>query len=385
MDIALREEQQLLKDSAERFIERDYPFDTRRRLVETEEGFDRTIWCQFADLGWLGLAMPEDHGGLDGTLADTAILMEAIGRGLVVEPYLSTVLLGGGLLRYGGSAEQQAALIPPVIAGETLLSFAFTERQSRYNLANVETTARKAGGGYVLDGAKGVVMHGASADKLIVTARTSGDSRDEAGISLFLVDGNANGVDRRGYPTIDGLHGAEVTLDDVTVSGDALIGAAGAAYPLIEWVIDEASVATCAEAVGVMAVLVDASVEYLKTREQFGAPIGSFQVLQHRAVDMFNELELSRALVHRAAAAIASSDDAKNRARAASAAKVQIGQAGRMIGQQAIQLHGGMGMTDELFVSHYFKRLTMIATLFGAADYHLKRFAALSGSRSTEG
>jgi pimeloyl-CoA dehydrogenase small subunit len=385
MDIALSEEQQLLKDSAERFIERDYPFNTRRRLVETEEGFDRAIWCQFADLGWLGLAMPEDHGGLDGTLADTAILMEAIGRGLVVEPYLSTVLLGGGLLRYGGSAEQQAALIPPVIAGETLLSFAFAERQSRYNLANVETTARKAGGGYVLDGAKGVVMHGASADKLIVTARTSGDSRDEAGISLFLVDGNANGVDRRGYPTVDGLHGAEVTLDDVTVSGDALIGAAGAAYPLIEWVIDEASVATCAEAVGVMAVLVDASVEYLKTREQFGAPIGSFQVLQHRAVDMFNELELSRALVHRAAAAIASSDDATNRARAASAAKVQIGQAGRMIGQQAIQLHGGMGMTDELFVSHYFKRLTMIGTLFGDADYHLKRFAALGGSRGTEG
>jgi len=379
MDIALSEEQQLLKDSAERFIERDYTFDTRRRLAETEEGFDRGVWQQFAELGWLGLAMPEDHGGFDGTLADTAVLMEALGRGLVVEPYLSTVLLGGGLLRYGGNADQQAALIPPMIAGETLLAFAFTERQSRYNLANVETTARADGGGYVLDGAKGVVMHGASAHKLIVSARVSGNSRDEAGISLFLIDGDADGVSRRAYPTVDGLHGAEVSLDGVTVGDDDVVGEASAAYPLIERVIDEASVATCAEAVGVMAVLVDATVEYLKTREQFGAPIGSFQVLQHRAVDMFNELELSRALVHRAAAAIASSDDALNRARSASAAKVQVGRAGKLIGQQAIQLHGGMGMTDELFVSHYFKRLTMIGTLFGDADHHLKRYTALGG------
>ncbi len=379
MDIALSEEQRLLKDSAERFIERDYPFDTRRQYAAAENGFSRDAWRQFAELGWLGLAMPEDHGGLDGSLSDTAVLMEALGRGLVVEPYLSTVLLGGGLLRHGGSAAQQAALIPSLIAGDTLLAFAFTERQSRYNLANVETTARADGDGYVLDGAKGVVIHGASAHKLIVSARTSGDSRDEAGISLFLVDGDAEGVSRRGYPTVDGLHGAEVTLNGVAVAGGDLIGPAGAAYPLIERVIDEACVAICAEAVGVMAVLVDATVEYLKTREQFGAPIGSFQVLQHRAVDMFNALELSRALVHRAAAAIASSDDAANRARAASAAKVQIGRAGKLVGQQAIQLHGGMGMTDELFVSHYFKRLTMIATLFGDADHHLKRYAALAG------
>jgi pimeloyl-CoA dehydrogenase small subunit len=379
MDIALSDEQRLLKDSAERFIERDYPFDTRRRLAGTEEGFSRDIWRQFAELGWLGLAMPEDHGGLDGTLTDTAVLMEALGRGLVVEPYLSTVLLGGGLLRHGGTADQQAALIPALIEGGSLFAFAFTERQSRYNLADVETTARAAGDGYVLDGAKGVVMHGASADKLIVSARVSGDSRDQDGISLFLVQGDAEGVSRRGYQTVDGLHGAEVMLDNVSVAGGDLLGPAGAAYPLIERVIDEACVATCAEAVGVMAVLVDATVEYLKTREQFGAPIGSFQVLQHRAVDMFNALELSRALVYRAAETIAVSDDALNRARAASATKVQIGRAGKMIGQQAIQLHGGMGMTDELFVSHYFKRLTMIGTLFGDADYHLKRYAALGG------
>jgi alkylation response protein AidB-like acyl-CoA dehydrogenase len=224
-----------------------------------------------------------------------------------------------------------------------------------------------------------VVIHGASAHKLIVSARTSGDSRDEAGISLFLVAGDAEGVSRRGYPTVDGLHAAEVALNGVAVAGGDLIGPAGAAYPLIERVIDEACVATCAEAVGVMAVLVDATVEYLKTREQFGAPIGSFQVLQHRAVDMFNALELSRALVYRVAETIAASDDALNRARAASAAKVQIGRAGKLVGQQAIQLHGGMGMTDELFVSHYFKRLTMIATLFGDADHHLKRYAALGG------
>ena len=362
MDIALSDEQKLLKDSAERFIERDYPFDTRRRLADTEEGFSRDIWHQFAELGWLGLAMPEDHGGLDGTLADTAVLMEALGRGLVVEPYLSTVLLGGALLRHGGSADQQAALIPPLIEGRSLLAFAFTERQSRYNLANVETTARAAGDGYLLEGAKGVVVHGASADKLIVSARVSGDSRDEAGISLFLVDGGAEGVTRRGYPTVDGLHGAEVTLDGVAVGRDDLLGPAGGAFPLMERVIDEASVAICAEAVGVMAVLVDATLEHLKTREQFGVPIGSFQVLQHRAVDMFNALELSRALVYRTAETIATSDDAENRARAASAAKVQIGRAGKLIGQQAIQLHGGMGMTDELFVSHYFNSpLTKLA------------------------
>ena len=380
MEIALSEEQRLLKESAERFIERDYPFEARRRYAASEDGFSRDAWRQFAELGWLGLAMPADHGGLDGTLTDIAVLMEALGRGLVVEPYLSSVLLGGGLLRHGGSAEQQAALIPPLIEGATLLAFAFTERQSRYNLADVETTARAAGDGYVLDGAKGVVMHGGSADKFIVSARLTGDSREEAGISLFLVDSGADGVSRRAYPTVDGLHAAEVTLAGVSVTAGDLLGPAGAAYPLIERVIDEASVAICAEAVGIMDVLVDATVEYLKTREQFGGPIGRFQVLQHRAVDMFNALELSRALVYRAADTIAATDDALNRARAASAAKVQIGRAGKLVGQQAIQLHGGMGMTDELSVSHYFKRLTMIGTLFGDADYHLRRYTALGAS-----
>ena len=379
MDIALSEEQRLLKNSVERFIERDYPFDRRRQYAAAEDGFSRDAWRQFAELGWLGLAMPEAHGGLAGSLTDTAVLMEALGRGLVVEPYLSTVLLGGGLLCHS-AANQQAALIPSLIEGGLLVAFAFTERQSRYNLADVETTARAAGDGYLIDGAKGVVIHGASADKLIVSARLSGERREEAGISLFLVDGDAAGVSRRGYPTVDGLHAAEVTLNGVSVAGGDLLGPAGAAYPLIERVIDEACVAICAEAVGIMAVLVDATVEHLKTREQFGNPIGQFQVLQHRAVDMFNALELSRALVYRAAETIAANDDSANRARAASAAKVQIGRAGKLIGQQAIQLHGGMGMTDELSVSHYFKRLTMIGTLFGDADHHLKRFAALASN-----
>ncbi|MCZ6838970.1 MAG: acyl-CoA dehydrogenase family protein [Alphaproteobacteria bacterium] len=380
MEIALSEEQRLLKDSAERFIERDYPFDKRRQYAATEEGFSRDAWRQFAELGWIGLAMPADHGGLDGSLTDTAVLMEALGRGLVVEPYLSTVLLGGGLLRHGGSADQQAALIPPLIDGGLLFAFAFAERQSRYNLADVKTTARAAGDGYVLDGAKGVVIHGGSADKLIVSARLTGDSRDAAGISLFLVDGDTEGVSRRHYPTVDGLHAAEITLNGVSVAGDDLLGPAGAAYPLMERVIDEASVAICAEAVGIMSVLVDATVQHLKTRQQFGGPIGRFQVLQHRAVDMFNALELSRALVYRTAETIAATDDSANRARAASATKVQIGRAGKLVGQQAIQLHGGMGMTDELSVSHYFKRLTMICALFGDTDHHLKRYAALGAN-----
>ena len=377
MDIVLSEEQRLLKESAERFVERDYPFETRRALAASETGFSRDKWRQFAELGWLGLAMPAAHGGLDGTPADTAVLMEALGRGLVVEPYLSTVLLGGALLRLGGSADQQAALIAPLVAGEMLLAFAFAERQSRFNLANVATTAHPENGGYRLDGTKSVVFHGASANRIIVSARTGGAVREPAGVTLFVIDPAAPGVAVRGYGTVDGLQAAEVTLDGVNVTMGDVVGEAGGALGLIERVVDEATIAVCAEAVGIMDVLVTMTTDYLKTRQQFGGPIGRFQVLQHRVVDMFNALSLSRALVRRAATSISASDDAANRARAAAAAKVQIGRAGKLVGQQAIQLHGGMGMTDELMVSHYFKRLTMIGMLFGNADHHLRRFVDL--------
>ena len=377
MDILLNETQALLKDSAEKFIERDYSFDVRRLVSSSEEGFSRVIWNKFAELGWIGLSMPEEYGGWGGNLVDLSVLFEEIGRGLIVEPFLSTSVLGGSLINYNGSENQKKSIIPDLINGKLLLAFAFTERHSRYNLADIETTASNTGAGYIINGSKSIVIHGSTADKLIVSARISGESRDEQGISLFIVDANAEGIKRRSYQMVDGLSGAEIILDNVLIPHENIIGEAGLAYPIIEKVIDEACIAICAESVGLMSELVRATVDYLKTREQFGTKIGSFQVLQHRAVDMFNSLELSRALVYRSAETISNVDDTKNRARAASAAKVQVGRSGKLIGQQAIQLHGGMGMTDELSVSHYFKRLTMLGTLFGDTDYHLKRFVML--------
>ena len=377
MDILLNETQALLKDSAEKFIERDYSFDVRRLVSSSEEGFSRVIWNKFAELGWIGLSMPEEYGGWGGNLVDLSVLFEEIGRGLIVEPFLSTSVLGGSLINYNGSESQKKSIIPDLINGKLLLAFAFTERHSRYNLADIETTASNTGEGYIINGSKSIVIHGSTADKLIVSARISGESRDEQGISLFIVDANAEGIKRRSYQMVDGLSGAEIILDNVLIPHENIIGEAGLAYPIIEKVIDEACIAICAESVGLMSELVRATVDYLKTREQFGTKIGSFQVLQHRAVDMFNSLELSRALVYRSAETISNVDDTKNRARAASAAKVQVGRSGKLIGQQAIQLHGGMGMTDELSVSHYFKRLTMLGTLFGDIDHHLKRFVQL--------
>jgi alkylation response protein AidB-like acyl-CoA dehydrogenase len=380
MDSGLTEEQALLRDSVERFVEKEYPFDRRRELAAGEEGFSRAVWARFAEFGWLAAPLPEDHGGLGGSAVEVAILMEAFGRGLVLEPYLSTVILGGGLLGLAGSEAQKATLLPAVAEGRLLLAFAQAEPQGRYNPADVETRAERRRGGYLLSGRKSVVFHAATADTLIVSARTAGASRDPAGIGLFLVDREAEGLSLRAYPTVDGLRAAELELDGVAVDGGAVVGEAEGALPLIVQVLDQAVIAVCAEAVGVMDAMVAATRTHLETREQFGVPIGSFQVLQHRVVDMFMAHELSRALVYRAAAAVAE-EDAAGRAAAASAAKVQVGKAGRMIGQSAIQLHGGMGMTEELALGHHFKRLSMIATLFGDADHHLRRFAAPRGTR----
>ena len=376
MDGGLTEEQMLLKDSVERFIERDYPFDTRRDLAAGEEGFSRAVWARFAEFGWLAAPLPEAHGGLGGSPVDVAVLMEAFGRGLVLEPYLSTVILGGGLLSLGGSDAQKTALLPPLAEGKLLLAVAYAEPQSRYNPGDVETKAEWRDNAYLLNGRKSVVFHAATADKLIVSARPAGEARDAAGIGLFLVDREAEGLTLRAYPTVDGLRAAELWLKDVTVGGGAAVGEVEGALPTIEQVLDQAMIAVCAEAVGTMGALLEATRAYLETRVQFGVPIGSFQVLQHRVVDMFMAYELSRALVYRAAAALAA-EDAAGRAAAASAAKVQVGKAGRMIGQAAIQLHGGMGMTEELAVGHHFKRLSMIRALFGDTDHHLRRFAAL--------
>jgi alkylation response protein AidB-like acyl-CoA dehydrogenase len=374
MDFTFTPEQKLFKENVERFIANEYAFNQRCAWARSELGFSREHWARFAELGWLGVGVVEEYSGLGGSAVEQAILMEAFGRGLVVEPYLTTAVLGAALLHHGGSAQQKQTLLPAIAAGESLIAFGFAEGQSRYHLADVTTTAREDGGGFVLSGAKSVVFNAASADRIVVSARTGGASRDDHGISLFVIKRQAPGLVLRAYATIDGGRAVELTLNDVRVGADAVVGKIDNALPLIERVIDAGIVAVCAEAIGIMAALCEATLDHLKTRQQFGRPIGEFQVLQHRMVDMYVACELSRSMAYMAAVKL---DDANavERQRAASAAKVQIGRAGRFIGQQAVQLHGAMGMTDELAVGHYFKRLTMIESTFGDVDYHLQRFA----------
>jgi pimeloyl-CoA dehydrogenase small subunit len=376
MDFDLTDEQRLLKDSVERLIADHYAFEQRKKYMAEPAGHSTAVWNQYAELGLLGLPFEEALGGFGGGAVETMIVMEAFGRGLVLEPYFATVILGGGLLRRVGSEALRAALVPQIVAGKLKLAFAHVERQSRYDLADVATTARKDGDDYVLDGAKSVVLHGDCADKLLVTARVSGARRDRDGIGLFLVDADAPGVTRRGYPTQDGLRAAELTLSGVRVAADAALS--DNALPAIEHVVDEAIAALCAEAVGTMQAMHETTLEYLKTRQQFGRPIGSFQVLQHRSVDMLVALEQARSMAM-FAAVMAGEEDATERRRAIAAAKVQIGRSGKHIGQEAIQLHGGIGMTMEYSVGHYFKRMTMIDMLFGDADAHLATLARVGG------
>ena len=375
MDFDVTDDQRLLRDSVDRLIADKYGFEQRKTHAAGPDGFSREIWAQFAELGLLGLPFAEAHGGFGGGPVETAMVMEAFGRGLVLEPFFATVILGGGLLRHAASDAQQAALLPEIAAGNLLLAFAHVERHSRYDLAHVQATARRAtdegGNAWVIDGEKSVVLHGDSADRLLVTARVSGGPRDSHGIGLFLVDARAPGVTRRGYPTQDGMRAAEITF--AAVPAEAL-GDAEAAMPAIARVRDEAIAALCAEAVGGMTQMHEITVDYLKQRKQFGRAIGEFQVLQHRAVDMFVSLEQARSM-SMLATMMAADEDAAARARTMSAAKVQIGQSGRHIGQEAVQLHGGIAMTMEYKVGHYFKRMTMIEILFGDTDFHLAAVA----------
>jgi pimeloyl-CoA dehydrogenase small subunit len=378
MDFDLSEEQRLLKDSIDRLLADRYDFEQRKRFRQTDEGWSKEIWSQYAELGLLALPFAEEHGGFGGGPVETMIVMESLGRALALEPYLATVVLGGGLISRGGSQEQKAALIPGIAAGERLLAFAHTERQSRYDLHDVATTAKRDGNAFVLNGEKAVVLHGDSADQILVTARVAGGRRDRGGIGLFLVDARDTGVSRRGYPTQDGQRAAEVSLSQVRVGPEGVIGNPEDALPLVERVVDEAMAALAAEAVGCMAEMHALTVEYLKTRKQFGTTIGSFQVLQHKAVDMFVALEQARSMAM-FGTMMSDAEDATERSRAAAATKVQIGRSGRIVGQNAIQLHGGVGMTMEFKVGHYFKRVTMIDQLFGDADHHLERLGALGG------
>jgi pimeloyl-CoA dehydrogenase small subunit len=368
MDFDLTDDQRLLKDSVDRLIADRYSFEARKKLRAEKDGWSRAMWAQFAELGLLGLPFSEAHGGFGGGPADLAIVMEAFGAGLVVEPFLATVILGGGLVQRLGSTAQQDALLPEVAAGKLTLAFAQVERASRYNLADVQTTAAQGDGGWVLNGEKSVVMHGDTADKLLVTARVAGGRFDRDGIGLFLVDAATAGVSRRGYPTQDGLRAAEISL--ANAQGEPL-GDPKGALDGVEQVVDRAIAAVCSEAVGLMQCMQDLTVDYLKTRQQFGRPIGSFQVLQHRSVDMLVELEQARSMAM-FATMMAGEADAKTRRRSISAAKVQIGRSGRHIGQEAVQLHGGIAMTMEYKVGHYFKRMTMLEQVFGDADTHQK-------------
>jgi alkylation response protein AidB-like acyl-CoA dehydrogenase len=376
MDFSLAEERRMLQDTVRRMLSQDYTFEKRRAHSKLPEGFSRAAWKQFAELGLLGLAIPEDDGGMGGDAFDTMIVMECFGRALVVEPYLASVVLGAGTIAAAGNAAQRSEWLPAVAAGEKLLAFAHGEPASRYENRHVELKAQRHGAGWKLDGAKAVVLNGDAADALLVSARTAGRTLDERGISLFLVDAKARGVSRRGYATQDGARAAELRLEGVVVGAEAMVGTLDEALPVIERAIERANAALCAEALGIIDALNEATLEYLKTRKQFGQPIGKFQALQHRMADM-----TIRAVEARSMAIVAASGakhaDALEASRMVSAGKALVGQAARFVGQQAIQLHGGIGVTDELIVSHWFKRLTMINATFGDADHHLGRFSDL--------
>jgi pimeloyl-CoA dehydrogenase small subunit len=378
MNFDLTEEQQLLKDSVTRLLADRYGFEHRKTFQASPEGWSRDLWRQYAEIGLLGVAFPEADGGFGGGPVETMMIMEAFGAALTLEPYLATVVLAGGIIRRGGDDAQRAALIPSIASGELLLAFAHAERQSGHDLFDVGASARKDGASFVLNGEKGLVLHGDVADKLIVSARTAGARRERAGIGLFLVDAKAEGVSRRGYPTQDGLRAAEVTLTDVRVDAKDALGDPEAALPLIERVVDEAIAALSAEAVGAMSAALEMTVDYMKTRKQFGVAIGAFQALQHRASDMVVALEQARSMMM-LATMMAGEENAGERRKAISAAKVQIGRSARFIGQQSIQLHGGIGMTMEYKVGHLFKRLAMIDIAFGDSDFHLERLSRGDG------
>ncbi len=366
MNFDLTEEQRLLADSVRRFVAQEYGFEARRAIVDSPDGFSSRAWETFAQMGLLGLALPAEHGGFGGGAADLASVMESFGEALVVEPLLAT-LMGARLVARAGSPAQKAALLPAVAEGRMKLAFAHTEGGARYDLAHVATRARRAGDGHSLDGAKRVVLHAPLADRIVVSARLDGE------IALFLVDARAPGASMARYRTLDGLRAADMTFEGTPAQ---LLGEPGA-LALVEEVVDFATALLCAEAVGAMQFANEATLEYLKTRRQFGVPIGSFQALQHRMVDMVISLEQARSMASLACAIVDEDPDAAERKRAVSGAKIRIADACRHVSQESVQLHGGMGMSEELKVSHTFRRLTMIAQQFGDADHHLERFASL--------
>jgi hypothetical protein len=377
MDLTLSDEQRLLRESAERFVNENFTAEHRRRTANDPLGYSKAIWQQFAELGWLALPIPEEYGGLGGGAIETSILMEAFGRGLVSEPYLSTIVLGVSLIEQCGSEAQKQEILPRVCEGALTLAFAHAERAARFDLGQVETTARKMPDGWHLDGRKIAVIDGSSAAQLIVSARVAGNNGGSGRLCLFLVPSNAEGVALQDYQRLGGGRGCNLELKDVRLGADALLGDGGDALPAIEAVIDRTMAALGSEAVGIMQALLDTTLEYTKIRKQFGRPLAANQVIKHRLADMAMQTDEARSMALRAA--LMANAEPLARSRAASGAKAKIGKCARFVAEQSVQLHGGMGVTEELDIGAYFKRLVAFDTLFGGSAYHYRRYAALSG------
>lgn len=375
MDFSLSEEQEMLADSVSRFIDNDYDFEKRQHIAESDANFSAEVWQMFAELGFTAVPFAEADGGLDGGPVELMLMMRQFGRGLVVEPFLANIVLAGGILRRAASDAQKAEWLTPVIAGDLQAALAFSEPQARFDISDIDTTAEEAGDVYVLNGCKSFVVNGGDAQLLIIPARTSGSPAENAGVTLFAVPADTTGITVKAYPTVDALAAADIRLENVEVPASRIIGEVGQGFSALQQTIDEATLAVCAEAVGIMRTLHDKTVEYTKSRVQFGVPIGSFQALQHRMVETLMLCEQSQSLLLWAVMKYAAGDpDAET---AVSALKYQVGTAGVKVGQEAVQLHGGMGVTWELDIAHYFKRLTAINIIFGNADYHLDRYVGL--------
>ena len=380
MDFSLTEEQILLRDSVEKYVLQHCSVARHRAVTMTELGFDDAAWQQFAQLGWLSVPFSEELGGFAGGATDMMVIAEALGKGLVREPLLTTVVTCGGFLHCGGSEQQRQQYIPAIINGSAQWAFAFAEKNSGYDLAQVHTTALQQDGGYVLNGLKGTVLNAHCADYLVVSARTSGSVGDVTGITLFVVDANSSGVSTEDFCAVDGSRGAHVHFDSVVLGADAVLGGIGKGHALMLAVVDTAIVALGGEALGAMQALLDATVEYTKTRQQFGQPISKFQVLQHRMADMYMKVEETRSLLLNAA--IQLDQNSLESPIACAALKVKVCEAGRLVAQEAVQLHGGIGMTDELSIGHHYKRLMVLAKLYGDEAWYLQKFTDLAATRA---
>jgi hypothetical protein len=377
MDLNLTDEQRLLRESVDRFINETYDADHRRRTAGDPLGFSPQIWKQFAELGWLALPIGEAYGGLGAGAIETGILMEAFGRGLVAEPYLATVVIGAGLIAACGSEAQRQAILPKIADGSLLLAFAHSERAARFDLAHVETTAKKSPEGWRLDGRKTAVLDGTAANWIIVSARIAGDKGAPGNLCLFLVPSGTSGITLRDFPRLGGGRACNLDLAEVRVSADALLGDGSDCLPKIEGVVDRALAALGSEAVGIMQTLLEKTLEYTKVRQQFGRPLSANQVIRHRLADMAMQCDEARSIALRAA--LMTDAEPVARSRAASGAKAKIGKCARFVAEQAVQLHGAMGVTEELDIGSYFKRLLAFDTLFGGSAHHYRRHAALGG------